>query len=255
MLRLSKPTRRIVMLCLHVDSVRVGSRDALAEIPTPNGNGRWKPVPHLSLANAAVERASRLGLEVEKEEWGVSRKNGAKLFGVLNFKPIAKLCLPPGMGPSMGLRSSLDKSIAINVCVGARVFVCDNGVFTGDFSLRKLHTTGFQLDRELDGAFRLFGERVGAVGRMVGLLQGRSLSDNEAKVVMFDAFRAGVMPWRHAREVSEQYFEPTHEAFKPRNAWSLYNSFTEIVKQRGPSDQIRTFRALNDMLLKAVEKN
>jgi hypothetical protein len=111
------------------------------------------------------------------------------------------------------------------------------------------------LNSELDGAFKRFGEQVGAVSKMVDTLQGFRLSDNKAKVLLFDAFKAEVMPWRYMKDVSEQYFEPPHTEFKPRNAWSLYNGFTEVVKQRSPGDQIRTFRALNELLLGAAEKN
>lgn len=235
------------MLCLHAGGVLVQERESLRSIPTPKPQGRHYPIPHYELASTAVERANALGLAVDKEQWAVS-KNGQRLYGVLNFKPNPKISLPDGMCPSMGLRSSHDKSLAINCCVGAKVFVCDNGAFHGDFSLRKLHTTGFRLKIEIDGVFKRFSESVGALGEMVAKLKDRRLTDNQAKVVLVDAFRADVMPWTYLRDVQQEYFEPKHDAFKPRNAWSLYNAFTEIVKERSPNDQIRTFRALNKFL-------
>jgi hypothetical protein len=158
------------------------------------------------------------------------------------------------MGPSMGLRSSHDKSLAISVCSGAKVFVCDNGVFAGDYSVRKLHTTGFRLLQEIDGAFRVFSDKVGGIAKMVENLRGRELQDMEAKALLVDAFRQDVMPWTYMKDVQKQYLEPAHEDFKPRNAWSLYNAFTETVKQRAPNDQVRTFRALNKFLL-GTERN
>ena len=234
------------MLCLHKGAVRE-TRDALRGMRAPEPVGRWLPIGHGELADAAVERAGAAGLLLDTEEWGVSNDRN-RLYGVLKFKPDAGFGLPAGMGPSLGLRSSYDKSVAINVCVGAKVFVCDNGVFSGDFSIRKLHTTGFRLRDELDGAFGRFKGAVSALGETVGRMKTRSLEDRDAKALLLDAFRAEVMPWSYLKDVQGEYFEPRHEEFKPRNAWSLYNAFTEVVKQRGPDDQVRTFRGLNALL-------
>ena len=230
------------MLCLHKGSIGV-TREALQSVPTPPAIGRHLPIPHYELACTAVDRAKQFGLEITKEEWGLG-SGGARLYGVLDFKPFPGLTLPPGMAPSMGLRSSHDKSLAINICVG-------NGVFLGDFSVRKLHTTGFRLVQETDAAFRQFENRIGGIGIMVDGLQRRALTDTEAKALTVDAFRAGTMPWRYMPEVLDDYFEPKHQEFNPRNAWSLYNAFTDVVKQRNPNDQIRTFRSLNKTLVAA----
>lgn len=242
------------MLCLHKGAVRIKDREQLAEVETPRGRGRWKPIPHIKLANAVVQKADRLGLEIAGEEWALS-KDGAKMFGVLNFKRNDRFQTPQGMMPSLGLRSSLDKSIAINFCGGTRVFVCDNGVFAGDFTVRKLHTTGFDMTETLNVAFRRFGKQQEQIGVMVGQLQECRLSDNKAKLLMFDAFQAEVMPWTYLKDVQQEYFEPRHKEFKPRNAWSMYNAFTEVVKQRGPNDQVKTFRKLNELLMAAAERN
>jgi hypothetical protein len=237
------------MLCLHSGGVRVENREALQSIPCPVGAGRWKPIPHGEIANAAVARAAACGLEVEKEAWGLKGDDNAKLYGVLNFKADARLGLPAGIIPSMGIRSSFDKSLAIGIAIGAKVFVCDNGALVGDFTIRKLHTIHFRLNDEMDRAFSKFTERVGAINNMVNRLSAVALTDKDADSIILQSFRAEVMPWRLAPEVVKEYYEPKHEDFKPRNAWSLYNAFTEVLKQRSPGDQLKTFRTLNKVLV------
>lgn len=243
------------MLCLHSGGIRVENREALQSIPCPTGAGRWKPIPHGEIANAAVARAAACGLELAKEEWGVAGDDNAKLYGVLNFKPDSRFPLPAGLTPSMGIRSSFDKSVAIGIAIGAKVFVCDNGALVGDFTIRKLHTINFRLHEEMDYAFQRFAEKVGSISDMVNRLSSVNLTDKDADSLILQSFRQEVMPWRYASEVVKEYYEPRHEDFKPRNAWSLYNAFTEVLKVRNPADQLKTFRMLNKVLVQAPNLN
>ena len=234
------------MLCLHQNCVAISDRKALEAIETPSRLGRWAPIPHAELANAAVARAAANGLQIASEQWGVSRKGGQRLYGVLNFKPDSGIRLPEGVGLSMGLRSSIDKSVAIGICSGAKVFICDNGMMVGDFAIHKLHTSGFRLNQELDRAFARFREQASGINAMTDRLKARILGDSDAKVMLFDAFfDKKIMPLSYLKDVAHEYFEPTHGEFKPRNMWSFYNSVTEVLKQRNPSDQVTTFRRLN----------
>lgn len=240
------------MLCMK-SGVRLHDREALKAIPTPEGEGRWLPVPHFDLANAAVERAKACGLTVKREEWGLAGEDNQRLYGVIEFAPQSKIKIPAGLAPCMALRSSLDKSIAIGVAIGATVFCCQNGVLRGDYTIRKLHTTGFDLDAEMDIAFQKFQSQVGDLTKMVTQLQERRLGPQAADHMIMQAFVKEVLPWSFVPDVVQEYQKPQHEEFKPRNAWSLYNAFTEVAKRRSPGDQMRTLRALNQYLV--AEKN
>lgn len=233
------------------EGVRVANRDVLKSIRTPDGEGRWKPVPHFELANACVERAKSCGLVVQKEEWGVVGKERSRLYGVLKFAPDHKLDMPSGMAPCMGVRSSFDKKVAIGIAIGATVFCCENGALSGDYTIRKLHTTGFNLTDEIETAFQKFNEQAGTLTAMVRGLQALNLTDKSANHLIVNAFRHDVMPGSFMMDVIKEYHEPRHPEFKPRNAWSLYNAFTEVVKARSPGDQMKTLRGLNKFLVAA----
>ena len=59
--------------------------------------------------------------------------------------------------------------------------------------------------------------------------------DAAAKAKILDAAVKGVMPLRLIPDVYGNYFEPKHEEFKERNAWSLHNAFTEAFKGLKPN--------------------
>ena len=55
-------------------------------------------------------------------------------------------------GAAVGFRHANDKSMPIQVAVGARVFVCDNMSFLGELIHTRKHTAKLDLGVELDSA-------------------------------------------------------------------------------------------------------
>jgi len=108
------------MLMLHKGCRRVARAD-LADIPVPEASGRHMPIPHHVLAETVVGTAENLGLPLRSESWGLS-DDGMRLYGALDFDPIAKLRMPEGTGPSLGIRHANDKSISVQLTAGARLW-------------------------------------------------------------------------------------------------------------------------------------
>jgi hypothetical protein len=56
------------------------------------------------------------------------------------------------------------------------------------------------------------------------------LSRLEAHDLIIEAFRAGACTSTQIKRVVNQWHVPNHQEFKPRNAWSMFNAFTEVLK-------------------------
>jgi hypothetical protein len=209
------------------------------------------PVPHQVLADTVVATAEGLGLPLRKESWGIS-DDGMRLFGALDFDPIAKLRMPEGTGPSLGLRHANDKSISVQLTAGMRVFLCDNGVMLGEIeTVRRKHTSGLDLGSLIRDALTEYLERLPDFGRMHDELVNARLTDLRAKALIHDAFLAEkVMAPKYLPAVSETYFKSREHRrmFPRRNRWTLYNAFTEIFKQESVTLQTDSFRALGRAL-------
>jgi len=218
-------------LIAHSGAVKV-TRDELRGVATPRGTSSWKPIPHSLLVDCIEETLKRNQLKVAKEEYAVQTE-GAKLFGVMTLKSEHG-----DYALALGIRTSNDKSFPVQMIAGARVFVCDNLAFSGSVvTLRRKHTSGLDIRTEVAGGItRAIGQFVqmeGAVEKMKRIdLTGK---DQFAKSKMLDAAVKGVMPLRLIPEVHKNYFEPKHEEFAPRNAWSLHNAFTEAFKELKPN--------------------
>jgi hypothetical protein len=53
-----------------------------------------------------------------------------------------------------------------------------------------------------------------------------------ASHVILSAFRRGIISTLQIPKVCEAWESPPHAEFKPRTAWSLFNAFTEVLKNR-----------------------
>ncbi len=88
-----------------------------------------------------MESLSFRQIGVLQEEYAVS-KDGMKMFGVLDLEPL----LVPGCRFAIGIRNSHDKSMRLGLSIGARVLVCMNMAFQGDFQpLLVKHSKSFSL--------------------------------------------------------------------------------------------------------------
>ncbi len=215
-------------LMLHAGG-RLITIDELRACQTPAAVGRWHPVSHASVLDSVKETLHGAGYQVTSEKYAIARQD-ARFFGVLDLAtPLAQ-----GVALSVGVRNSTDKSFPLGFAAGSRVFVCDNLAFRSELLVRRKHT--------LNG-MRAFGTAIGtAVASLTSFKeaeQGRirrmaemDLSPAQASHLILTAFRRGVISSLQLPKVCEVWENPTHDDFKPRTAWSLFNAFTEVLKPR-----------------------
>jgi hypothetical protein len=215
-------------LVLHAGG-RLATPDDLRNCTTPQPQGRWHPASHVSVLDAVKETLRGAGYVITSEKLALARSD-ARFFGVLNLDtPLAR-----GVGLTVGVRNSVDRSFPLGFAAGSHCFVCDNLAFRAELLVRRKHT--------LNG-MRAFGTAIGAAVasltsfREAEELRIRRMAETEltppmASHVILTALRRGIISSLQLPKVSKAWEEPAHEEFKPRTAWSLFNAFTEVLKPR-----------------------
>ena len=212
-------------LISHVDTDLV-TRGQLQVLATPEATATFKPIPHFELVDMLDRTLNQFGMHVQSEKFAI-RRDGSVLFGVFQ---LAYGETEDGIA-ALGLRTANNKTMSLQICAGLSVFVCDNMCFRGDMiALKRKHTARLNLKEELTGALIRFQDHFVRLTDEIKGLKERWIADMEAKALMHDVFAQGLMPVRLLPDVSNQYFEPTIEAFEARNAWSLHNAFTGAAK-------------------------
>src|SRR5688572_3490583 len=119
-------------LIAHVGAEYI-DREGLRLLETPQGTDTWQPIPHFELVTALEGQLRARGISIVRESFAVQK---AKLFGVLD----TDYQVTEEGGAAVGIRTANDKSLALQLAIGYRVFVCDNMSFNGDLiAVKKKH--------------------------------------------------------------------------------------------------------------------
>jgi hypothetical protein len=111
-------------LVAHVGAQSI-DREGLKLLETPQGTDTWTPIPHYDLVQALDGQLKARGISIVEEQFAVQ---AAKLFGVID----TDYQVTEEGGAAIGIRTANDKSLALQLAIGYRVFVCDNMSFAGD---------------------------------------------------------------------------------------------------------------------------
>jgi hypothetical protein len=237
------------------------SRSDLAPIRTPDATDTWRPVAHSEVVDVLIDRAGSRGLKVRSERYAVMagalyspqgskvELPGARLFGSLDFQPVPGMPFPAGCTPSAGIRNSHDKSFALSILSGARVFVCANGVLSAEHIVARKHTSRLDLLESIDRALDSFMDSIRSFQEMFTKLSELRLTRNRAHSMIIAMARAGAFSSSDILPVADEFENPRHSEFKDLTAWNLYQSATENMKAQSPSRQVDGFKALNSVLL------
>lgn len=222
------------------------TRDELQEIPVPEGTRTHQPLAHYQIIEVLEEALSFRYLKVIKDEYAVS-KDGMRMFGVLDLNAEFTGCRF-----SIGLRNSNDKSMRLALTAGYRVFVCDNMAFSGDFTpLLHKHTRKLELYDAISVAADRIHRGFEPLKAQVKAMREQVLTDEEVKLIIYEAFldrNIKGVPRHLMPIVHDLYFNPKHEAFTPRNLWSLSNAFTSAFKRLLPVKQFEAAARLGAYL-------
>jgi len=202
-------------------------RSILAPAPT----NTWMPIGHDVLIDELDIALDEMELVVDKNtrKFGLQR-DGFQMFGVYSVLNHDNDEL--GCGFSLGLRNSMDKTLSAALCFGARVFVCDNLAFSGERTIARKHTKNIMRDlpvliREALKDFEVFKA---AQERLYFGMQGIFLEQINVHDFVCKAVKGNVIKVTMLPRILKEYENPQHEEFRPRTMWSLYNSFTEVLK-------------------------
>lgn len=128
-------------------------------------------------------------------------------------------------------------------------------VLAGTFlAMKKKHTTGLQLDVELREAVRRYQEQQVDVIQTTDRARDLILTDDQARLAIFNAFEREILSPRLFPEVVANYFKPeaSWTDCTPRSRWGLVGAFTRAIRPMPPETKLRTTTSLAYLLREGV---
>jgi hypothetical protein len=107
-----------------------------------------------------------------------------------------------------------------------------NLAFSGEVKLARKNTTNIvrDLPRLVQSAIGKLMDRWHHQDTRLSIYKLTEIEDRVAHDLIVRATDVGVCPNKLIPHVLREWREPRHETFLPRNAWSLFNAFTESLK-------------------------
>ena len=179
---------------------------AVPEVPFTRS---FRPVHHKLVIDSVRTGLNAVGLVIVKTEYVLAGKDGMRMFGVMDLDSgNDELCW------SIGIRNSMDKSMALGLCAGTKVFVCENQAFDSEFVALRKHTKGLTLEELELMAYRAIRCLVGRLTKFQAWHEGLKqyeLSEADAKILLVELIRQSVMPASWFPRFYDLYFRGAYE--------------------------------------------
>lgn len=214
-------------LLLHCGAHRV-PREELPQVTLPRRTATWQPIPHHDLLTLVESTLPRYGMQVVEQAHAITH-DGMRYFGLLQ---IANGSNHPDYSWVLGLRNSHDKRLPAGLVLGSQVMVCDNLSFHGEIQIARKHTTGIL--RDLPGlvhdAVSKLSHNWHRQDRRIERFKETELTSLKAHDLTIRALDEAVICGSMIPKVLQEYRQPRHPEFRPRNLWSYHNAMTETLK-------------------------
>jgi hypothetical protein len=239
------PKRPTPNLILHCGAQRV-DLDDVRRVATPRATQSWQPIPHDRLIATVQTTLSRTQLHIGTQAHSLTH-DGMRYFGLMEIRSqetSEDYCWV------LGLRNSHDKTFPAGIVAGASVMCCDNLSFSGEVKFARKHTR--YIVRDLPQITeRVIGQLMSKwhdQDKRIAAYKQSDIADADAHDLVIRATNVGVCSNRLIPSVLHEWREPRHEVFQPRNVWSLFNAFTESLKDGNLAELPKRTEALHGLL-------
>ena len=222
-----QPQPRHANLLLHCGAHAV-DREIIGTTSTPEPTITWTPIAHTALVEEVERVLKSNGLSVVEQAHSLTH-DGLRYFGLME---IQNGVIHRDYAWVLGLRNSHDKSFPAGIVAGANVFVCDNLSFSGEINIARKHTRFILRDLPLltQRAIGRLMERWHHQDERITSYKEKNLSDSSAHDLIIRATDVRACTPRQIPAILREWRNPRHNEFHRRTLWSLFNTFTEVLK-------------------------
>ena len=233
------------------------SKDYLENAPLPNHGQSYAVVSHKDVINVTHNLLTSSGFEITKELYRANLEANVAQ-GVYHLRPItstdSRIIEEKELGMMFAWTNSYDKSARFQCAVGAHVFVCANGMISGDMmNFGRKHTgSAFQ-----DIKVQIINQIKSAENSYKKILDDR---DSFRKTILTKRSQAELLGRLYVdqdiidiTQLSAVKSEMTNPSFDydsdSENAWTFYNHVTTALKKSHPRTWLSDSRKFHEFMV------
>jgi len=216
------------------------------QVPSVPFTRTFKPIHHQQVIEAIRTGINAVGMNVMSTEY-VLANNGMRMFSAWELDSgNSEICW------AIGIRNSMDKSMALGITAGTRVFICENLAFDGEFVELRRHTKGLTIEELEFMAYRAIKTLVTRLTKFqewhLGLKE-YELSETDAKVLLVELISQNVFPASKFPRFHDLYFGGVYDP----TLWGLHEASTEVLKENNLMTLPKKNKALNFIINQYIE--
>jgi hypothetical protein len=220
-------------------AIQIFDQQQLYNVPIPERTDSYCPVPHKSIVERIQEEADKHNLVLTSTLYK-GAKEGKQVIGNFNF-----LGDNSDFRLQVAFRNSYDKSLSFGLCVGNQVFICENGMLSGEIKLKRVHkgSAVSEIDdkiiKSFEIAYEVYNNNIIAAERLANV----EVSNKAIEALVGELFlQHSVLNSMQMNVVKEQLFNSRNfkTIWEPGfSAWDAYNAITEALKISHPTTYLQ----------------
>jgi hypothetical protein len=216
------------------------------QVPAVPYTKTFSPIHHKEVITAVKSAIQTVGMDIVSAEYALGR-GGNQMFGVFDLNAGSnEACF------SLGIRNSMDKSLALGLTCGTRVFICSNLAFDGEFVEFRRHTSRLDYEELEYLAFRSVRKMIKRLSVFQAWrtgLRNYPLSETDAKILTVEIMTNLVIPQSKFKKFSDLYFGGTYG----KDLYAFYESTTDILKGSNLLTLPKKNRRLNQVITRYID--
>ena len=211
------------------------TRELLLKADIPVETKTYKPITHQQLIDLTLESIHQAGFSLDKEIYSCAA-GGQVANGRFSISNVAD----KEMQLQIGWQNSYNKTLSLKFAIGARIFICQNGMVHGDMgAFKKPHKGSIQqftpnaITEYIKAAGDAFTTMQTERDQMKQIeLTRRTKAELIGRMMLEDQFITSTQ----LNIISRELNSPTHDYGAPDSMWELYNYTTFAMKETHPID-------------------
>lgn len=234
---------------MPVKTLFVGEQE-LRNVALPQFGGRYTVIPHGYIIDKVKTELQKNGLQVTGSTYRATI-NGEIAQGIYKLS----YSEDPDMAMMFAWSNSYNKTMSFRCAVGAQVFVCMNGVVSGDMGQFSRRHTGSALSDVDAQVVNQLGDSLTDYRLLIQdkeILKNIILTPKEKGTILGRLFaEEEILTLTQTGIVKREMFKPSFQYNADKDsAWSMYNHITLSLKESHPLNYLSDHRRVHEFFMK-----
>jgi len=197
----------------------------LLEIDVPLKTHSYTPISHREMIEGIKEQLDIKGFKIKTTNYKANHE-GTKLIGYYGIEHTDS-----ELGIMMAFRNSYNKTMSAGLAIGAQVWICENGMISGDISLIRKHTGAASkiVSNKIIDSINDFDTTFRGIILDRDLMKDQVITKQTCSELLGRMYIQEKMINNTQLDIIKHELDHSKE-FKGNTTWDFYNHITESLK-------------------------